>query len=54
MLLLLPAHPQVKDGDKLDRKALMQEALSERLKEAQVRRCAGWCWAAEEQQVMNT
>jgi hypothetical protein len=27
---------QVKDGDKLDRKALMQEALSERLKEAQV------------------
>jgi hypothetical protein len=28
---------QVKDGDKLDRKALMQEALSERLKEAQVR-----------------
>jgi hypothetical protein len=32
LLLLL----QVKDGDKLDRKALMQEALSERLKEAQV------------------
>jgi flagellar biosynthesis GTPase FlhF len=34
---------QPKDGDKLDRKALMQEALSERLKEAQVRHMQDSC-----------